>query len=189
VICQNLADFRKYWPDVNTVVGEFQFGLGSIDEAVRLFDADNYLVDSVMYSSVDPWTDDPDGNGPTLSLIDPHKDNNEFYRWEGSKGHGTPGAQNDNYNDIPETVFNNEMTAYCYPNPFNEKTTLSWEQPFDENVRIELTDFQGRTIAVIEDKWYAKGKYELELGQLSKDLKPGFYLVNLQTVMLLLALS
>ena len=85
-------------------------------------------MDFVEYDDEIPWPTEPDGNGPTLELIDPFSDNNLAENWQASEGYGTPGSINSNNllieNPISQpnklNIFNN------YPNPFNPSTTISF---------------------------------------------------------------
>lgn len=74
-------------------------------ELIKLVDAADALVDSVLYDDADPWPVEPDGNGPSLELKDPATDNNDGANWQFSGGNtgiiingfevsGTPGAVN-----------------------------------------------------------------------------------------------
>ncbi len=85
-----------------------QWGGGALNntgESIILLDANGDLVDSVRYSDTDPWTSEPDGNGPSLELIDLALDNNDGANWQfsgagtgvvinGNEVAGTPGAEN-----------------------------------------------------------------------------------------------
>ena len=75
--------------------GSGNFSLNNGGDAVRLWNADGYLVDIVNYDDSDPWPTEPDGEGPTLSLIDPDDDNSLAGSWLASdQDGGTPGAVN-----------------------------------------------------------------------------------------------
>ena len=64
-------------------------------DVVRLYNADNILINIVSYSDSDPWPTEPDGNGPSLSLIDPNMDNGNPANWAASpEDGGTPGGEN-----------------------------------------------------------------------------------------------
>jgi plastocyanin len=74
-------------------------------EAIILVDENDNLVDSVAFDDADPWPVEPDGNGPSLELIDSALDNNDGANWQFSGGgtgviingfevSGTPGAEN-----------------------------------------------------------------------------------------------
>ena len=85
------GDF-PFTPDYD---GSGNFGLGNGGDAVRIWDADGILVDIVVYDDSSPWPTAPDGDGPTLSLIDPNYDNSLPGSWLASEQDGgTPGAIN-----------------------------------------------------------------------------------------------
>ena len=62
--------------------------------AVRIFDHDGILKDSVSYDDISPWPIEPDGNGPTLELISPDLDNTLAESWISSQYFGSPGEEN-----------------------------------------------------------------------------------------------
>lgn len=75
--------------------GSGNFGLGNGGDAVRIWNADGILVDIVVYDDSSPWPTEPDGDGPTLALIDPNYDNSLPGSWLASEQDGgTPGALN-----------------------------------------------------------------------------------------------
>ena len=52
VIVRNSDDFSEFYPDIDSFVGEFDFGLSASGDAVRLFDSDLILHDEVYYLSL-----------------------------------------------------------------------------------------------------------------------------------------
>lgn len=48
-----------------------------------------------------------------------------------------------------------------YPNPFNPVTTLNFDLPRAENVRIEVYDTNGRRVAILVDKFMEAGSWEV----------------------------
>ncbi|HSF89594.1 MAG TPA: lamin tail domain-containing protein [Saprospiraceae bacterium] len=88
------------------VVDEWESGaLSNGGELISLADALGNVVDSVRFDDSDPWPTEPDGNGPTLELIDSALDNNDGANWQfsgagtgviinGFEVSGTPGAEN-----------------------------------------------------------------------------------------------
>ncbi len=94
VLCRDTALFTSRFPEVGEILGNLGYGLSGDGEYVRLYDQSGLLVDSVDYDDKSPWPDEPDGDGPTLELIDPHMDNSLFESWAASTGHGTPGEIN-----------------------------------------------------------------------------------------------
>ncbi len=74
-------------------------------ELITLADADGNVMDVVEYDDGDPWPTEPDGDGPSLELIDASMDNNDGANWQtcgaatgviinGNEVFGTPGAEN-----------------------------------------------------------------------------------------------
>ncbi len=88
------------------VVDEWDGGaLNNGGELISLVDVQGNVVDSVRFDDTDPWPSEPDGNGPSLELIDSALDNNDGVNWQFSGGttgviingfevSGTPGAEN-----------------------------------------------------------------------------------------------
>ncbi len=75
--------------------GTGNFNLNNGGDAVRAWNPDGLLVDIVVYDDSSPWPTEPDGSGPTLSLIEPVLDNSIPESWNPSvEDGGTPGALN-----------------------------------------------------------------------------------------------
>ncbi len=75
--------------------GTGNFALNNSGDVVRIWNPNNLLVDLVDYSDTAPWPTEPDGNGPSLSLIDPDLDNGLGENWWAStQDNGSPGAIN-----------------------------------------------------------------------------------------------
>ena len=53
-------------------------------ETLSIRDAGAVTIDSVTYDDVSPWPVKSDGNGPSLELIDPTLENNDFLNWASS---------------------------------------------------------------------------------------------------------
>jgi hypothetical protein len=75
--------------------GVGNFGLNNGGDAVRLWNNNGILTDIVKYDDSAPWPTEPDGEGPTLSLLNPDIDNSNAENWAASiQTGGTPGAVN-----------------------------------------------------------------------------------------------
>ena len=94
ILCRDTTSFHSLFPFVTNYIGNFDFGFGGGGDQVRIFNASLMLIDSVEYDDTAPWPTEPDGNGPTLELIDPELDNALPESWQASKNHGTPGQPN-----------------------------------------------------------------------------------------------
>ena len=95
VLCRDTAAFSALFPEVDNRLGNFDFGLSGGGELIRLFDAQGNIIDSLTYDDEPPWPVEPDGNGPTLELIDPSLPNEDPENWRASNApHGSPGQEN-----------------------------------------------------------------------------------------------
>jgi len=75
--------------------GTGNFALNNGGDDVRVWNADYILVDIVTYDDGSPWPTEPDGDGPSLSLLEPELDNSLAENWDASREDGgTPGAEN-----------------------------------------------------------------------------------------------
>ncbi len=94
VLCSDTSFFTSFFPNVNNFIGNLGFGFSGNGEQLRLFNSEYELVDFVEYDDSAPWPTQPDGNGPTLELIDPINDNSIAENWTFSNGNGSPGQSN-----------------------------------------------------------------------------------------------
>jgi len=118
VLCQNTSLFSALFPEVDNYLGDIGFGFSGSGELLRLYDESGILVDTVLYDDNSPWPEDPDGNGPSLELINPTLDNALAESWSNCQTHGTPGEMNCEtlYIEVPETK---SFSLNVYPNPIN----------------------------------------------------------------------
>ncbi len=100
VIVEDETTFGSSFPHLNNdqYLGNFVFGLSNKGERVSLFDENKCLSDYLVYNDKLPWDTIPDGNGPSLSLIEPGLNNALPQSWEASSNinsaYGTPGRPN-----------------------------------------------------------------------------------------------
>ncbi|MFZ4620400.1 MAG: CotH kinase family protein [Bacteroidota bacterium] len=165
VLCRDTVKFRSLRPDVKYVIGNMSFGLSSSGEMIRLTNASSSVVDEVQFLPTAPWVTSPNGLGPTLSLIDPQKDNALAASWKASALYGTPGMLNDVYSgvkiipgNIPErfSLFNN------YPNPFNPTTTIGYQLPFSGPVLLTVHTLLGKEIEQLVSGEQQAGTYSVQ---------------------------
>ncbi len=131
VVARDESKLRTFFAYDFQIAGEMNFGLSGSGEVVRLFNADNIIIDSVLYDDNDPWPAKADGDGATLELINPGRDNNDPLNWQASAVYGTPGRINSAYTYISDdrTIIIPEKTelGQNYPNPFNPETVISYQ--------------------------------------------------------------
>lgn len=117
VVCKSIDDFQNIYPDVENIIGEFDFGFGT-DDVIRLYDSDNKLIDSVKYTSETPWCEEANGSGKSLELKDVNSDNNLAVNWLCSyELYGTPGRRNSRSTDTNIKASNKDILITNYPNP------------------------------------------------------------------------
>lgn len=93
VVTNDSAGFHGYYGFAAHLI--YDGGLKNGGEALEFSTPDSVVVDAVNYADEDPWPSEPDGDGPTLELIDPELDNDLAENWQASYvDGGTPGAIN-----------------------------------------------------------------------------------------------
>jgi hypothetical protein len=135
---------------ITNLVGPFENGtaLSNGGETVELTDSNGSVVDIVDYNDGGEWPSEPDGDGPSLSLINPDLDNSPPESWEASiVPFGTPGTLNN-----PEEPF----MAVTYPNggeTLQKEISYNITWAYDDlggSVIIELTSQSGYSSVLAE---------------------------------------
>jgi len=148
------------------------FGL-SAAERVRLYTPTGEMEDFVRYGSQSPWPEDPDGQGPTLSLRDPALDNSLPESWEAGPFMGSPGVSNDS---LPGWASSPAMRlSPVRPNPAVSQAGVTVTLQQAGEVRLSVYDLGGRLRL-------RGGREELPRGSSTLDidvrgLEPGAYYV------------
>lgn len=124
VLCSDTAAFQSLFPQVDNWLGPTGFGFEGSGELLRLFNAEGIPVDTVHYDDDPPWPPDPDGNGPTLELIDPGLDNALPENWKASQGNGTPGEENSPVISNISCYTQGKPGFDIIPNPFSESAMI-----------------------------------------------------------------
>ena len=163
IVCQDVTTFRILYPNVNNPIGNVDFGFGNAGDAIRIYAADGSLRDEVYYKDTEPWPVTPDGEGPTLELIEPVLDNQIPENWTASAGNGTPGQQNQ-INTIKENLLGQN-----YPNPYSSGTIIPYNILTPGFVVIKMFDGLGRIVntLVSENQEVALYKLRLDAGELN----------------------
>ena len=102
VLVENKVSFSAIFPSLDGAlyIGDFGFSLSGKGERISLFDGNDCLSDYARFNDKAPWPTAPDGDGPTLSLLDPSLDNTIPTSWEssaimnGNSPIGSPGYAN-----------------------------------------------------------------------------------------------
>lgn len=152
VVSENPDEFKKIYPDVNNVIGGFDFGLGTNDQ-IRIYDSFGFLVDSVAYKSDSPWPLGANGTGFSIELVNPFLDNNIGENWKVTKiPLGTPGRINTNFTAVETISFIDNKQYQIYPNPASEYLTISFGEDIlnsfhlGNNINIKIYNNLGECI-------------------------------------------
>ena len=163
VIVKSINDFVSISPNI-PYLGELGFGFGGSD-AIRLYDQNGTLQDSVFYQSTVPWPSCADETGYTLELISPELNNELPENWDCINLGGSP--NNTNYNSIQSSPLSQILnfpfgwsmfSSYMITNDMNVATVIS---PITENVII-VKDFVGAAYLI---DWEFNGIGDFQVGQ------------------------
>ena len=185
VLCNDTNNFKNTYPSVNNFIGNFDFGLSGGGELVRIFDENSFLIDSVLYDDVHPWSDNADGNGQTLELINPHIDNSLAENWTSSQEFGTPGSINSGFlSNSKESITSSRIEIFNnYPNPFNPTTSIRYYLPENSHIKVTIYDLLGSTIKNIADDFryfgYHKHQWDATNNQ-GQPVSAGVYLYTIE---------
>jgi hypothetical protein len=97
-----------------------------------------------------------------------------------SENNGSPGAfEQDLSNSIQEDEIPVPFTCGVYPNPFTSRLTLQCISAYRSDIRIVMSDIQGRVVKSISKLEMTSGhnRYEIHTG----DLDAGVYFISVQT--------
>ncbi|MDO9578113.1 MAG: CotH kinase family protein [Candidatus Cloacimonadales bacterium] len=162
ILCRDTLAFQTFFPGVTNFLGNFDFGLSSNGELIRLFDHTGSLIDSVEYDDNSPWPVEPDGNGPTLALLNPNWDNSLAENWAASSQYGTPGEINDVYVSADEEIVaisHNLQLLQNFPNPFNPSTKISFSLSNESKVNLSIYNIKGQLVKILANEFFDKGIY------------------------------
>ncbi|MDP3150670.1 MAG: CotH kinase family protein [Ignavibacteria bacterium] len=180
LLCRDTTKFKSFYQNEPNVLGDFQFGLSSSGDTIKLIDAGGNLVDEVSFSSTGEWDSLANGTGRTLSLHNPQLDNAIPQSWRASSLYGTPGKLNDIYTKTENetSILPDEFALYQnYPNPFNPSATIRYALPFDSKVVIKIYNTLGQEVALLKDEIISAGNYEVQFH--SASLTSGVYFYRL----------
>ena len=124
-------------PDLDGTT-QADWSLNNSGDDVNLFNLGRIRADYVSFLDVDPWPTAPDGNGPSLSLIDPDYDNSLATSWAASlQDGGSPGAEN--FPPIPTINVTAPMGGEAWE--LGSTHDITWNTiAYTGNIKIELVD-------------------------------------------------
>ncbi len=163
VVCRDSVRFRRIHPTIHPLQGNLGFGLGRGDE-VRLRNAAAILIDSVGYSTAQPWPSAADGRGASLELIHPGLDNSQAVNWNARAARSTPGAPNTGVvSDLKPSASPVAGKVEIMPNPARNTIRLGITLRRKTDLRIVIVDLLGRERLLFELDAFAAGPQRIPL--------------------------
>jgi len=179
VLCRDDSSFYSVFPDSIPVVGNMDFGFSSSGELIRLYHKTGYLVDSLVYDNKEPWPTEPDGEGPTIELLNPLLQNEYGQSWKASSSYGTPGSINSAYS--PETeeekIIKNRTICKNFPNPIINQLNVEYETNQFGEVKLQLFNLLGILVNEIQMFKTQSGRQQISLK--TQDIDAGVYIYKL----------
>ena len=177
VLVENASAFSALFPDVENYLGDTDFGLSGSGEFMKLVNSIDEIEDSLTYDDNAPWPTEPDGNGPTLELVDANSDNSLGESWRASAGHGTPGKVN-SVTDVRIQVKNSTQPGLFdlsqnFPNPFNPTTSIQYSLPAKGFISLKVFDLTGKEVMTLYEGNSAAGRFTATFD--GRELSSGIY--------------
>jgi hypothetical protein len=160
IIAGSIARYQAKYPGSGPVnVNEYDSGdnawsFGNGGDTVRLFNSSGQLHDIVEYSDGGDWPASPDGNGPSLELLNPGLDNSLPTSWDPSdEDDGTPGAQNSVYTENVSPTCKNGDRLLDLPTSSDAVTVtvLAYDAEGLEKVELMVNTGSGYTPLLMND--------------------------------------
>jgi hypothetical protein len=138
VVVKNITAFEHRFGTNISVAGEFGGNLNNGGEQIILLAADNAVIHDYTYDDVAPWPTSPDGNGPSLTVINVAVNYSSAANWRPSYVvNGTPGADDPPPPSLVSTVINGATPQLLgLPSPFTAQRSMvrSFQLTFDTPV-------------------------------------------------------
>ncbi len=182
VLCRDTSSFKAQHPDITNIIGNFDFGLSSSGDKVKILAPNNFIIDSVQFSSSGNWPSSPNGIGPSLELLNAFHDNNNYSSWRASAVQGgSPGTANSVVTAIIENPAQpNAFILYQnYPNPFNPQTRIKYHLAASGHVRLSVFDITGKRVGNLVDEEQQAGEHQVKFN--ASNLSSGIYIYQIKT--------
>ena len=183
VLSRSRPDFKRFYPELASVYGEFDFGLSSLGDAVALFNESGELHDLVIFESDAPWPTEPYGTGATLELTDPNLDNSMAQNWKASLLNGTPAKENSQFIRVDAKASEEIITsaAKLYPSVFHEYTTIEYNSQLSNHVQISVISVSGIVVDILTNQTLPAGINYINWTPAESGAEPGLYFIRIET--------
>lgn len=163
VLCNNSSKFSEKHPGVENHLGDFDFGLSSNGELIRLFSNTGQLINYVSYGVSNPWPTQPNGMGSTLELKNPFLANSMAENWCASAPYGTPGAANSCYVNSLESSNTKGFQARLYPNPASDRAFVNIQHNNGGQLYLQLFTSTGSQVFSMKKVLQGSGETPIEI--------------------------
>ncbi|MEA3445113.1 MAG: T9SS type A sorting domain-containing protein, partial [Bacteroidota bacterium] len=161
------GDYLIIWADKDTLQTGLHasFKLSASGESISLSDSLGNLIDQVIFGQQqEDFTSGryPNGTGSFTEMA------------------ATFSAENQTTSFIPDTEIAEANKLYpCFPNPFNQSTTINFHLAKNDQVKLSLYNIMGTEIREIENSFLQKGDYSYSIS--ADGLDSGIYFVVMTT--------
>lgn len=150
IVAPSLSLAEQQWGV--TPLAEFEGGgISGGGELIQLVAADGTIIDEVEYDDSSPWPGAPDGNGPSLELVNPGFDNAVASNWLASEDGPTPASQNSVFAESPVAEISDITLTPGTPLPGQDfaitatipdatEATLTYKIGFGEDQTIQMAN-------------------------------------------------
>ena len=179
LIVQDTVKFKNIYPDIESYVGPFDFGLSMNGDMIMISDPFGQHIVQIGYEGGYPWPDQANGTGRTVELIDYDGELNNYANWKNGCVGGSPGTEFIPCDTNTVQHLTIDISFISYPNPFSESMFIELELKFPKFIQINLIDQYGRIVSCLQNGMIRPGKNKLhfETGELS----PGIYYLHVIT--------
>ncbi|MFB6318814.1 lamin tail domain-containing protein [Saccharicrinis sp. FJH54] len=166
--------------------GEYNGQLDNNGERIIVATADNDTICNVRYFDDYPWPVEPDGYGNSLVPVqrNPLSNQDSSVYWTiSSLVNGSPG-KDDAMSLAKQTIRQaDELLTNCYPNPFNDRTSISFELHTHATVQLSIRSVTGQVVNMLTTGSYAAGTHVVDWNgktQSGNELPDGLYFYELK---------
>ncbi len=177
VVCRELDQFKKVYPEVKNCIGGLTFGLSS-DDVIFLFNDKDSLVNLVNFAVKAPLPEAD--NGSAFGLINPKHLNHLPGNWSVKK-RGTPGTANGFVSVLHQRGHAIPVHFYLgqnFPNPFRTTTMIKFGLPEEQVVQINVYNIAGRLIERLVNKRLPAGVHSVIWD--ARKYSPGLYFYSIK---------
>ena len=174
VVVKDIGDFSNSFAEISNYIGEFDFGLSSSSDAIRIFNSEMVIQDEVYYTSSFPWPNLGNGDGYTLELISPSLDNSLPESWTNFNQYGSPNQVNS-----PTASINNieQINAVLWPNPVENSLNITLNIDYSAKYTIDLFDLKGVNLKTIFSGNLGLG--DININYRTDNLSSGVYIIKI----------